>query len=142
MGDGLIAEAMWRFAGAWPGWPGGGLGLEALGKAPVAAMLQQLSGTVVERRFVDGGFVGRWPFAIVVRVNGEETAGRLGALEMIQGIRRWMESEALPGIGQGRLALCVEMTGLPSMAAAYPDGTEAYQAVFALKYKEDGRYGG
>lgn len=134
-----IAEAMWRHVNAWPG-RGAPIVLDTPGTRAPGLALRQLSGTVVEKRFVDGRFIGRWPFALVVRVDAEDTQRRLGAVEEIAALGGWLR-ENFPVLGEGRMCLEVEMTGLPAQAAAYEDGTEDYQAVFALVYKEGLRDG-
>lgn len=131
-----MAEAVWRLVNGWPGAPGV-FGLDGMEKGP-GRMVQQLSGTMVERSFVDGGFIGNWPFAVVVRVDGTDTRARLEAVGMLGALARWLAGVEMVELGEGREWMGATMTGLPAQVAAYADGMEDYQAGFLVRYRGKG----
>lgn len=130
-----IVDAVLRHLNAWADKPSP-IALDTLDKQCPAMVLRQLSGTVVERRFVDGGFIGRWPFAVCMRVDGRDTQSRLAAVRALMALGESLRDAPLPEIGGGCAAVRVEMVGLPSQVAAYADGAEEYQAVYALWYRQ------
>lgn len=138
--DIIIAHAMLDHLNRWPDKPCE-INLEELDKAPAtfSMSMQQLSGTVVLRKYVDGSFIGQWPFAVYVRISGSDTAKKLEAQKILEQIGDWMSEAELPDIGAGRVPEEIDMEGLPYIAAAYEDGSIDYQAVFRLGYKAKGR---
>lgn len=107
-------------------------------KAPIAftMSMQQLAGTRILRRYIDGSFVGQWPFAVYVRMSASDTAKKFNAVSTLEDLNEWLSSEQLPDLGIGRTANKFEMTALPSIAATYDDGSVDYQAIFQLEYKQ------
>lgn len=112
--------------------------LEEMTKKPTtfSMVLQQLSGTVIERKYVDGSFIGAFPFAVYIRFPAADTAKHVQASGYFQQLEAYLRSTALPDIGQNRTATTIDMTTLPSVAGIYEDGSADYQAVFRLQYKQ------
>ena len=135
MSNNAIAEAMLAYLNRWEGKPVT-IALELADKKPVSMCMQQLSGTVVEKRYIDGTFIGIWPFAVYVHVSGRDTSQRLKAVQYLATLGEWMEDATLPKLGNGRSAISVEMTALPALAIRYENGDEDYQAMYGLKYKQ------
>ncbi len=135
MSDTDITRAMLAFVNTWPSKPVK-IELELADKAPLSMAMQQLSGTVIETKYIDGTFVGVWPFAVYVHITGKDTAQRLRATQTLDALGEWIKSAELPTLGGNRHALSLEMTALPSLAARYENGYEDYQAMFGLKYKQ------
>ena len=135
--DVLIAKAMYTHLNQWPDRPCQ-IRMELVEKAPIAfsISLQQLSGTVVLKKYIDGSFTGAWPFAVYVRLTGGDTAKRFDAVGILESVAEWMRSAPMPDLGSRRTAIQIEMTGLPSVAATYEDGGIDYQAIFRLIYKQ------
>lgn len=136
--DELIVQSVLRHVNAWTDKPCA-IGLEKLDKAPhgFSMSIQQLSGTVVLKKFIDGSYVGAWPFAVYVRISGADTGKRIDAVCNLERFGAWLCGEsALPDIGSSRTADSFEMTSLPSIAAQYEDGGVDYQAVFRLNYRQ------
>lgn len=134
-----IAKAMLEFLNKWPDKPSDIL-LEDFAKKPPSMMLQQLSGAYKKRMYVDGSYIGKWPFAVYFRISGRDTASKINATGRLMGLFEWLLKTPLPDLGVNRKALKVEMTSLPSIAARYEDGMEDYQAVFELEFKQGGFY--
>lgn len=129
-----MTETMWRHVAAWPGWPSGA-GLNAFGEGARPALVRPLPGGGQAGQYVHGGALVHWPFAVTLRCGGTQTRERLDACALLEALGLWLGRE-LPELGAGRAALWLRPTGLPALAAAYPDGGEDYEAVFALAYAQ------
>lgn len=135
--DQLIAKAIYDHLNQWPGKPCQ-IRLEMMDKAPIAftMSMQQLSGTRILRRYIDGSFTGAWPFAVYVRMAASDTAKKFDAVSLLETLNQWLMTQPVPDLGTGRTATRFEMTSLPSIAATYEDGSTDYQAIFQLEYKQ------
>ena len=122
----------------WPGKPAR-FGLDNLEKDSFSLMLQQLPGAVVKRKYVDGSYIGLWPFAVYVRSRINEAAQRLSAVSILNELNDWMKVGALPDLGPGRICHSLGMTLLPSVAADYNNGVVDYQAQYVMEYREGKR---
>lgn len=132
-----IAEALLDHLNTWGDKPSE-IKLEAFDKDPISMMMQQLSGAVVKKKYINGSYIGAYPFAVYIRTEGYDTAGKLDAAKHLNHLNEWLQTSPFPSLGKGRNITKIEMTSLPSMAARYEDGTEDYQAVFMLEYKKGG----
>jgi len=130
-----IAEQMVDFLNEWPDKPVR-IQLGALPKDAPGMMMRQLSGAVCEKAFVDGSFVGRWPFAVFVRTGGGDARERLDADGVLHALAGWLAGADMPDLGDGRAAVGIEMAQLPAIAAAFNSGVEDYMAVFSLKFSQ------
>lgn len=139
--DATVVYAMWQWLNEWPDKPPGiaEISLDAMDKYPPAMLLQPLSGTVVERGYVNGSFIGSWPFSVVIKQNIGDDADRVDSFAALMGIYEWMLGQQLPVLQNNNTAHKVEMTALPMKSAVDDSGTEYYEATFALTYhhKED-----
>lgn len=137
MDETIIAKSVYDHLNAWPDKPCA-IRLEMMDKAPIAytMSMQQLSGTRVMRRYIDGSFKGVWPFAVYVRMSASDTAKKLNAVSVLESLNQWLMTQPVPQLGTGRTATQFEMTSLPSIAATYEDGSVDYQAIFQLEYKQ------
>lgn len=135
--DQLIAKAIYDHLNQWPEKPCQ-IRLEMMDKAPIAftMSMQQLSGTRILRRYIDGSFTGAWPFAVYVRMAASDTAKKFNAVSLLETLNQWLMTQPVPDLGTGRTATRFEMTSLPSIAATYEDGSTDYQAIFQLEYKQ------
>ena len=137
--DTLIAKAMHAYLNSWPDKPCD-IRLEILDKAPseFSMSMQQLAGARELTRYIDGSFIGAWPFAVYVRFGAADTSKRFDAVSYLENIGDWMNDGNLPNLGESRTANSIKMTSLPSIAGAYEDGGVDYQAIFQLTYKQKG----
>lgn len=133
----MIAEAVLAHLNTWPDKPCK-IQLEKLDKSPsgFSMSLQRLSGTVISRKYIDGSFVGLWPFAVYVRTSAVDTSKHLEAAGHLSSLNTWLRSNLPPALSVGQTPSSIEMTSLPSIAGAYEDGNVDYQAVFHLKYHQ------
>ena len=131
-----IARDMRAFLNSWPEKPVKAFSIEQLTTAPPAMMFQPLSGSKVLRRYIDGSFIGSWPFAICFRVNQTDTAVKLSAYDTLEKVSNWLTSGQLPALSGSKIPLKIEQTSQPSQIAVYDDGTEDYQVLLALEYKQ------
>ena len=136
MSDIDIARALWRHLNTWEGKPCT-IGLDILkARAETTAKLQPLSGTVVTKRYITGAYIGDWPFAVIIRIQASDTTSRANAIKALYDLGQWLEAQTNPDIGTGRTAIRTEMTGLPSLSVINEDGSEEYQAIYAMTYKQ------
>lgn len=135
--DIIIAKAVLDHLNTWDEKPCK-FGMDALEKSPLALSLsmQQLSGTVIQKRYIDGSFIGAWPFAVYVRIAARDTAIKLDAVKTLEQIDEWIQRADHPNLGGRREVIRIAMASLPSVAARYEDGSIDYQAVFQLTYKQ------
>ena len=139
--DGVyIAKALRDHLNRWQGKPAL-INLEDFGSEVPSMMLQQLSGAYKKRAYIDGSYLGSYPFSVYIRVDGADTATRLDATGALYGLFNWLNEKNeegeyinLPTIDASKTATQIEMTSIPSISARYEDGSEDYQAIFELQY--------
>lgn len=137
--DGIyIVKALLQHLNSWSGKPCK-INLEAFDKNATSMMMQQLSGAVKKREYVNGAYIGALPFAVYIRVTGADTANKLDATETLNNLADWLETAPVPHLGGNRRVIKIEMTALPSLFERLQDGTEDYQAIFNLDYKQGGQ---
>ena len=105
-------------------------------------MVQQLASVEVKKRYINGSFVGEYPFAVYIAVEAEDTEARFDALAVLNDLGLWLSEKDdtgnyknLPDLGDDRKAIQITATSTPSIAARLENGVEEYQALFALEYK-------
>jgi len=131
-GDPTIAQALFEYLNTWAEKPAPIL-FEKFDKEAPSMMFQQLSGTVVLRRYVSGSYIGTFPFAVYIRIDGADTKSKLDATATLCALVEWLNSQPLPDIGENRTATDFDIA-TPSRAAVFEDGTEDYQIVLNLTY--------
>lgn len=139
--DGVyIAKALKDHLNSWAGKPAP-INLEDFGSEVPSMMLQQLSGAYKKKAYINGSYIGSFPFSVYIRVDGVDTATRLDATGALQGLFDWLSKKDengeyvnLPTIDDSKTATQIEMTSLPSIAARYEDGSEDYQVILELQY--------
>ena len=119
--------------------------LEDFSKHPPSMMMQQLSGSYKLRSYVNGSYLGEYPFAVYIRIEGVDTESKYDATGCLLGLAKWFNEKNadgtrknLPELTDGCKAIKIELESLPSLAARYNDGTEDYQALFKMQYKQGG----
>jgi hypothetical protein len=130
-----IARAMLKHLNTWTAKPCD-IRLDMLERTATAMKLQPLSGTVVTKRYINGTCIGDWPFAVYVRIQKADTATRANAIKWLYDLGQWLSAQANPDIGLTRTAQKIEITSLPSIATINEDGSEEYQAVYTMEYKQ------
>ena len=132
-GLGELAEAVLEHLNTWQGRPAPfRMVLDA--NRPVAASMQPLAGANRLRSYVDGSYRGQFPFALMLSIDGQDTAAHLDGIRSLYDAAAWLESACQLPIAQGIVADRFVLTSAPSLAARYEDGAETYQAVFRLEY--------
>ncbi len=130
-GDETIAKKLVDFLNTWEEKPTEIL-FEHFTKG-ACMVFQQLSGTVVDRKYINGSYLGSFPFAVYVRTDGSDTKSRLDATAVLYSLVNWLKSQEPPDIGENRIASEFETT-TPSQAGVYEDGTEDYQITLTLNF--------
>lgn len=127
-----IAEAMLNYLQQWEPT----ISLDAIDKKTPSIMLQPLTGAVREKEYYNGGFIGSWPFAIYFRVKGNSSKNRIWAAQKVMRFNEWLEGMEMPELGERRTALSIRPATLQSVAARHESGTDDYQSVWALRYRQ------
>lgn len=129
-----IAKAILDHVNAWPEKP---LPFKlSLEKDKTSAIMQPLPGASKVREYVTGSYIGQFPFALFLRIEGADTKSRLNALETLNKAAAWLTSAALPIISADIKAQRFELTSLPAQDAVYDDASEDYQAIFRFTFKK------
>lgn len=137
-----IAKAMHSHVNEWPDRPEqvGYLTLDALSKECPTMMIQPLSGTIVDRKYVNGGYLGTWPFAIYLRIQPQDTAARIDASQVLKSIATYLTDGPLPSLIDNSMEpIHIIQVSSPISFGEQEDGTCDYQTIFNLKYKQRGR---
>lgn len=131
-GNTTISKAVLDHLNTWPAKPKViGTKLE---KDTISLMMQPLPGEKKLRKYIDGSFIGGWPFAVYIRIPGKDTASRLDANQKLTELSDWLEANPLNSIGLGITEAKFYTTSLPSQAAQFDNGTEDYQVILQLQY--------
>lgn len=129
-----IAKALLAHINSWPDKPH--TFKLALEKDGTSALMQPLPGAGKVREYITGSYIGQFPFALFLRIEGNDTKSRLGALETLNKAAAWLTSAALPIISTDITAQRFELTSLPAQDAVYEDASEDYQAIFRFTFKK------
>lgn len=129
-----VAKDMLNHLNNWPDKPCRFSIEELPNKAP-ALMLQPLAGSGVERRYIDGSFIGLFTFSVYLRTEQTDTHDKLSAYDTLEKLAYWLENSDLPVLSGKRSAIKIEQSATPALALI-DDDTEDYQTVFSLRYKQ------
>lgn len=129
-----VAKDMLRHLNRWQDKPCK-FALEELPNKAPALMLQPLASSGIERKYIDGSFIGQFTFAVYYRDDMMDTADKLSAYDTLEALAYWLENSPLPILGGKRTALKIEQTATPALAQT-DDDTEDYQTIFSLRYKQ------
>ena len=129
-----VAKDMLRHLNQWQKKPCR-FALEELPNKAPALMLQPLASSGIERKYIDGSFIGQFTFAVYYRDDMMDTADKLSAYDTLEALAYWLENSPLPILGGKRIALKIEQTATPALAQT-DDDTEDYQTIFSLRYKQ------
>lgn len=66
------------------------VGFESLNKDGASIGIYGIQGAVVERRFINGAFIGTVPFGIIYRSQPRTDTQRLGKLEFLNNLAKWL----------------------------------------------------
>lgn len=130
----IIVNELIQHLNKWPDKPCR-FSLEVLPNDAPALMLQPLAGSAVERKYIDGSFIGTFPFSVYFRNAQTDTHDKLSAYDSLEKLAFWLENSPLPVLNGKRSALSIEQSATPSLAFA-DDDTEDYQTMFTLRYKQ------
>ena len=66
------------------------VGFESLNKDGASIGIYGIQGAVVEKRFINGTFIGTVPFGIIYRSQPKTDNQRLGKIEFLNNLARWL----------------------------------------------------
>ena len=82
-------------------------------------------------------YEARYDFAVLLRIDGRDSAQRLAAAGLLDTISRYLQT-SFPDIGEGRSVSGLEASSAPCTAAVYEDQTEDWQTTFTMQYMQEG----
>ncbi len=85
------------------------------------------------RKYIDGSYTARFPFAVSMYTDGTSPIGKLAVLGRFDVLTEWF-ADHLPPDENGRVFTKITQTTLPAKSAVWEDGTEEYRAGFVLEY--------
>lgn len=99
-------------------------------------------GAIVAEQYVDGGYMGYYPFSIYYRTLPDSTDTRLVSNDIVDSIGVWVadieENEIeLPFVSDKIQITEIKQITNSSLAHRYEDGTEDYMATFDLYYESE-----
>lgn len=106
--------------------------------------LQTLPGGKIIKQYVDGGYIGNFPFAARYQLSKAQINGEYAKLDApLWNLDSFFTNRKItfPPSRSGGSAIIqsIQMTGLPYSFSRESDGTASNQAVFNLRYYNDGR---
>lgn len=138
--DITLAQAMFTFLNKWEGKPVN-ISLDELLDEEESMMLQPLASSQITRKYVNGSYIGQFPFAVYYRIKNSDTSDRINARKTLEKLSEWFRTKNengmfanLPDLGEKNTPTEIASTSAPSMAASYDNGVEDYQAIFNLSY--------
>lgn len=98
--------------------------------------LHTLKGSVKDTVYVDGSYRGYYPFAIYYRTSPDSTNTRLSAVDLLDSIADWIDSQdELPVLTGLDYVTEVSSVANAVLNKRYSDGTEDYVATFELYFE-------
>ena len=139
-----IAKSLHAHLNQWPGKPAqiGSITVDGFNKESPTMMLQQLQGTQVYANYVNGGYMGQWPFAVYMRIKPKDTGARIDASQVLKDLTEYLTDDGAPLpvlLDPTMEAIIIELTATPVAMGGQVDGTIDYQTLFRLRYKQKGR---
>lgn len=100
--------------------------------------LHTLKGTVKRTEYVDGGYLGYYPFAIYLRDMPDSTSTRLACNDLLDKIGCWFdEQDEYPDIGVGKYINSINQVTNSTLVKRFPNGVEDYMATFELYFEKE-----
>ena len=136
--DVSITKAILDYVNTWSGKPVD-ITLNMSDKEPPAMMLLQQGSSFKQAEYVDGSFIGKYPFYVYSRINGADTQARLTAIKELETLFAWFKTNEhdgiTPNLGENKKYQKIVMTTNPSLATQYDNGYEDYSTTFILTYQ-------
>jgi len=126
-----------RMCDFWPESPDGVLSASSAGRGLPCAVVSAASGAVKLRQYVDGGYVGQFPFRVGIRIAGVTSADRLAVLDFFDNLTVYLEA-FVPAPDSMREYIRCRLTALPTKDSTGKDGTEEYHAFYTMEYCQHG----
>lgn len=106
-----------------------------LGQLSNSCMVKAAPGDPVERRYLSGGGVFRFPYEVYLRAVPHEAPGpRIDALARLRALQAMIESGMVPDVDVAWQAH--EVTQVPNLYRTEPSGAEVYMLTAVLTYAE------
>ena len=115
--------------------------IDFLGANPVGYSIVSLPGTTVIERYLDGGSVREFPFALQAMFSTADDAERLDNLGFFEAFADWLDSQTVAGVlptslGTGRTAEKIEALGQAFLYEQGVSGRGIYSVQAKLTYSQ------
>lgn len=115
--------------------PVGKIEFEFLPKDSVGMMMSTVQATFKTRQFILGGYEAQYQFALVYRVNPDDTDSVLAADEALTEIGAWAERNTEKPDIEGAVVRSVQRMSTAALLAVYEDGSQDHQILMTLTYE-------
>lgn len=95
--------------------------------------VQTLTGSPIERRYKNGSYIANYRFALYLRQDGSDTAGRIDALSVLTDIAAKIDGGSID-LGASVSLWRIEQDTLPCRIAV-DEHYDDYQVTFTVKYR-------
>lgn len=98
--------------------------------------LFEIQGAIKSKEYIDGSYIGQYPFALVYRTKPTNTNQRIVKQNTIDSIGEWLEHLDYSKLANAkdRSIISINRTNTSSLIYCDESGNEDYQGLFNLKY--------
>lgn len=112
------------------------VGFESLNKDGASIGIYGIQGAVVEKRFINGTFIGTVPFGIIYRSQPKTDNQRLGKIEFLNMLARWLsERKTYPELADKKVQE-IRWEQVPFKDNSAPAGDNDYVVTMRAVYKK------
>lgn len=124
------------------------VGFEALNKDGKSMGVYGISGAVVEKRFINGSFIGNVPFGIILRSNARTDEQKIACIEYLSKLAKWLNLEEIeekgikyhlesyPPLTEQRKIISIEQESTPFKDNSDGAGDHDYAVRLKIRYKK------
>ncbi len=120
---------------------GAPLWVDYLGPKPTEYSIMSVPGNKVIERWLNGGSLREFPFALQVTVSTADDAERLNSAEFFEAFSDWLDAQteagAFPTLGAKQEAIRIEAVGWGYLLEQGSSGTGIYQITCKLTYAQE-----
>lgn len=143
-----ILKAAMELVKVYPLRSGIEVGFETLNKDGKSIGVYGISGAVVEKRFINGSFIGAVPFGIIIRSNAKTDEQKIACIEYLSKLAKWINLEEIkenginyqlehyPLLTGQRKIISIEQEGVPFKDNSDGAGDHDYAVKLKVRYKK------
>lgn len=136
-----MAEAVLRIVAAYPDYPktitDSNIRLDDLeGKSECIGVFP-ISGAVVLKEYIYGGFDAEYPFLLLYKCQPTTNRAVIEKRGVFDKLAMWLESIEYPDLSDGREIQSIKRTSTTILTEKAKDGMSVFQCTFKLNYSKD-----